>query len=316
MDMRTMKIRGLLGFTFAVGLTGCDVLSNPVAEYKQTCWGNSSNNCASMLVDTNIALLERFRDETENHEEEIVFLYSEDGYKATHYLIDKLIENQEKHRPGLFARWIFGEAQTFNQSSNLLMSASDFKEIQDAIKDKFAKTAPLAARTAKPEADIAADQYSETARNPVADQIFSSKTQPESLTSTTDVISSHISEDPDLDGGAEYLEARQIISDDFSGEGIKDSVVLYTIEGAGGSNSAFQKLALFQGTEDGTLRFTTDTIISGAVSGLKVIYEGRPLIGLVALTHGPDDADCCPSEESIRHYRLDLTGQLLEVTAQ
>ena len=288
MDMRTMKIRGLLGFTFAVGLTGCDVLSNPAAEYKQTCWGNSSNNCASMLVDTNIALLERFR-----HEEEIVFLYSEDGYKATHYLIDKLIENQEKHRPGFFARWIFGEAQTFNQSSNLLMSASDFKEIQDAIKDKFAKT-----------------------RNPVADQIFSSKTQPESLTSTTDVISSHISEDPDLDGGAEYLEARQIISDDFSGEGIKDSVVLYTIEGAGGSNSAFQKLALFQGTEDGTLRFTTDTIISGAVSGLKVIYEGRPLIGLVALTHGPDDADCCPSEESIRHYRLDLTGQLLEVTAQ
>lgn len=319
-----MKMRGLLGFTLAAGLTGCDFLSNPAAEYKQTCWGDSSNNCASMLVDTNIELLERFREDTKDHEEDIVFLYGEDGYKATHFLIDKLIEDQEERRPGFFARWVFGEAQTFEPNSNLLMSASDFKEIQDAIKAKFGKTAQETARPSEPETDPAADPVSEQARDPVAppvpdvavDPVSTPEAQLGNQASANDVISRRITEDPDLDGGSEYPDARQIISGDFSGEGIADAVVLYTIEGAGGSNSAFQKLALFQGAANGTFSFTTDTIVNGSATGLKVIDEGRPLIGLVALTHGPDDADCCPSMESIRRYRLDLTGQLLEVPAQ
>lgn len=44
------------------------------------------------------------------------------------------------------------------------------------------------------------------------------------------------------DGGDEYKEGRQVKFADLNNDGIKDAVVLYTIEGQGGGNGYFQTL--------------------------------------------------------------------------
>lgn len=314
----------------ALSLAGCDMIFNPVNDYKQTCFGNFTNECEDMLVEANLYLIEKFRDDVESKEDDLTAMYGEEGYAGIHKLIDVLVSQQEEFRPGFFARNFFGEAQPFRDSRNVLMFGDEFRAIEEAVQERYGKRSPAPESTSsEPEPgssvpDIASE---EEVASPISDQAPATEAveavpadAPSAETSANplqEAIDLYVNQDPDRNGGAEYVEARSTIEADFTGEGMPDVAVLYTIEGAGGSNSAFQKLALFEGLPNGLYRPLTSTILSGSISGLQVVVEdGRSFMGVTALTHGPDDPDCCPSVESVVKYRFDVTGILVSVNPQ
>ncbi|SED35454.1 hypothetical protein SAMN05216178_6911 [Pseudomonas saponiphila] len=305
----------------ALSLAGCDAIFNPVNDYKQTCFGNFTNECEDMLVDANLFLIEKFIEDVESKEDDLTALYGAEGYASIFKLTDYLVAKQEELRPGFFARNFFGEAQPFRGPRNALMSGAEFRAIEEAVEERFGKknSAPVAEESAPdpeiaPEAEYQAEPEPEP--QPVEEPADPS-TADAGASTLEEAIAQYVEQDPDRNGGAEYLDARSTIEADFTGEGMPDVAVLYTIEGAGGSNSSFQKLALFEGMPDGRYRPLTSTILPGSISGLQVVVEdGRSFMGVATLTHSPDDPDCCPSVESLVKYRFDVTGVLVSVTPE
>lgn len=103
------------------------------------------------------------------------------------------------------------------------------------------------------------------------------------------------------DGGAEYLAGRKILEADFNGDRSPDAVVLYTIEGAGGGNSAFHTLQLFLGNQDNYVA-QGSVVVDGATD---IALSSASDIVVTSLTHSPDDPDCCPSMKSTLRYHVD-----------
>ncbi len=60
----------------------------------------------------------------------------------------------------------------------------------------------------------------------------------------------------------EYKEARKIIYGDVDGDGTKDAVVQYTLEGAGGGNSWGQSLVVFL-NKKGVYKMSADETVGG-----------------------------------------------------
>src|SRR5882724_6307585 len=58
-------------------------------------------------------------------------------------------------------------------------------------------------------------------------------------------IGSFIARQARRERGEEYGEARKVMAGDLNGDGIPETVVLYTIESQGGSNNYIQYLAVF-----------------------------------------------------------------------
>ncbi len=73
-------------------------------------------------------------------------------------------------------------------------------------------------------------------------------------------ITAHISKTSE--GASEYKEARKIIFGDVDGDGVKDAVVQYTLEGAGGGNSWSQQLAVFV-NKRGVYKLAADETVGG-----------------------------------------------------
>ncbi len=64
------------------------------------------------------------------------------------------------------------------------------------------------------------------------------------------------------DDASEYTEARKIVYGDVDGDGKKDAVVQYTLEGAGGGNSWGQNLVVFL-NKKGVYKASGDAIVGG-----------------------------------------------------
>lgn len=82
---------------------------------------------------------------------------------------------------------------------------------------------------------------------------------------------------------SEFKEKRKILQADMDGDGDRDAVVFYTLEGAGGGNSWGQQLAVFINTK-GTYKAVADETVGGkffrsydlkSVSKGKIIGESR-----------------------------------------
>jgi hypothetical protein len=102
--------------------------------------------------------------------------------------------------------------------------------------------------------------------------------------------------------GEEFKEGRKILTGDINRDGVPDTVVLYTIEGQGGSNNHVQYLAVFVRSR-GKLALLTQTSVGGkshrAVE-LKAIGENQ--IHLDTLDYFSADAACCPSKKGTTRY--------------
>ncbi|CTP83282.1 hypothetical protein A6R71_16665 [Xanthomonas translucens pv. arrhenatheri] len=117
------------------------------------------------------------------------------------------------------------------------------------------------------------------------------------------------------DGASEYKDARKSVEADLTGDGKPEVVLLYTLEGQGGSNGAGSYLAAFQREEGGQLHLIGTTSVAGlgvAAQGLRV-EDGTAHVTL--LVPGPDDPDCCPSVEEDAMYVLH-GNKWLQVQAQ
>lgn len=121
---------------------------------------------------------------------------------------------------------------------------------------------------------------------------------------SVDVIDAAIAAQARQDGGSEYKEARKSVEADLTGDGKPEVVLLYTLEGQGGSNGAVSYLAAFQRQESGQLHLVSTTSVAGlgvAAQSLRV-EDGTAHVTLLA--PGPDDPDCCPSMKEEALYVL------------
>ena len=112
-------------------------------------------------------------------------------------------------------------------------------------------------------------------------------------------IETHIQQEIARDGGAEYAEARVVQELDLNADGAQDALVLYSIEGQGGGNSAVQTLAVFH-SEEGGYALRASTVVNGSATGVKLLAPQT--IAVSSLTLGPDDPMCCPSVESLQKF--------------
>ena len=122
-------------------------------------------------------------------------------------------------------------------------------------------------------------------------------------------IEAHIQQEIARDGGAEYAEARVVQEVDLDADGAQDALVLYSIEGQGGGNSAFQTLAIFH-SEAGGYALRASTVVDGSATGVKLLAPQT--IAVSSLTLGPDDPMCCPSVESLQKFSWN-GQQLVEI---
>jgi len=87
----------------------------------------------------------------------------------------------------------------------------------------------------------------------------------------------------------EYKEARKIVYGDVDGDGTKDAVVQYTLEGAGGGNSWGQNLVVFL-NKKGVYKMSAGETVGGkffrTFDLLKIV--GKEIIGAT---------ETCPEDE-------------------
>jgi hypothetical protein len=103
-------------------------------------------------------------------------------------------------------------------------------------------------------------------------------------------INSHIRKEAKSQGAAEIREKRKVIFGDVDGDGDKDAVAQYTIEGMGGGNSFAQMLAIFT-NQKGVYRFTTEEVVGGKfayrISNLTTIENGKILLSTETCAEPP-----------------------------
>jgi len=127
----------------------------------------------------------------------------------------------------------------------------------------------------------------------------------------TAAIDSFITRQAKLERGEEYPEARKVVSGDLTRDGQPETVVLYTIEGQGGSNLYIQHLAVFV-RRNGKLTPLTHIDVGGkSTRGVELTSVENNSILLDTLNYGPKDASCCPSVKGTTSYVL-LGGRLRE----
>lgn len=80
---------------------------------------------------------------------------------------------------------------------------------------------------------------------------------------------------------SEYKAARKVIYGDVDGDGDKDAVVQYTLEGMGGGNSFAQMLAVFT-NQKGVYKFAAEEVVGGKfaerTSALMSVKRGKIML--------------------------------------
>ena len=131
----------------------------------------------------------------------------------------------------------------------------------------------------------------------------------------TATITSFIAAQARKERGDEYEEARKVVAGDLNGDGVPETIVLYTIEGQRGSNNYIQYLAVFE-RRNGRLAPLAHAAVGGKLRrSVELSGINGKKITLATLSYGPRDAACCPSIKGTAWYTL-AGRNLREVTAQ
>jgi hypothetical protein len=120
----------------------------------------------------------------------------------------------------------------------------------------------------------------------------------------TSVIDSFITRQAKRERGEEYPDARKVVIGDLTHDGQPETVVLYTIEGQGGSNLHIQYLAVFVRRNGKLSAFTHMDVGGKSTRGVEMISVENNSILLDTLNYGPKDASCCPSIKGTTRYVL------------
>jgi hypothetical protein len=126
------------------------------------------------------------------------------------------------------------------------------------------------------------------------------------------IIISFITQKAKRERATEYEDARSIVMGDLNADSAEDAVVLYTLEGQGGSNQYLQYLAVFFDRK-GKLVYVTHQLVGGknrkSIESVS-IKDGK--IDLQTLEYLPTDASCCPSKKGQMKFILSA-GRLKRV---
>lgn len=113
---------------------------------------------------------------------------------------------------------------------------------------------------------------------------------------------------------SEYEEARRVVFGDVDGDGAKDAVVQYTLEGAGGGNMWGQSIAVFLNRK-GVYKMAADETVGGkffrGFTLLKIV--GKEIIGATATCPADYPQGMCknPKKKQVRYVLLN--GKLKEL---
>jgi len=115
--------------------------------------------------------------------------------------------------------------------------------------------------------------------------------------------------------GAEYPDARKVLTGDLNGDGAAETVVLYTIEGQDGSNNHTQYLAVFI-RANGRLVYVTHTSTgSKSYRDVELDSISNGLINLTTVGFAKNDPACCPTLKGKAWYKLAM-GRLMAVKSR
>ena len=113
---------------------------------------------------------------------------------------------------------------------------------------------------------------------------------------------------------SEYKEARKIVYGDVDGDGVKDAVVQYTLEGFGGGNSWGQSLAVFL-NKKGVYKLAADKVVGGKFFRSFTVQKvvGKQIVGVTetCLPAGEPQGLCKNPKKKQVKYIL-LKGKLKE----
>ena len=117
-------------------------------------------------------------------------------------------------------------------------------------------------------------------------------------------IDNYIARQARRERAEEYREARTVVVGDLTHDGVPETVVLYTIEGQGGTNLHIQYLAVFA-RQSGKLSAVTRVDVGGkSARSVELRSVEDNAILLDTMGYGPKDAQCCPSVKGATRYVL------------
>jgi hypothetical protein len=117
-------------------------------------------------------------------------------------------------------------------------------------------------------------------------------------------IDAYIARQAKLERGEEYREVRKVVVGDLTHDGVPETVVLYVIEGQGGTNRSLQYLAVFARRNGRLTLLTHAEMGSKSVAAVELRSVENETIVLGTLSYGPTDANCCPSVPGTTRYVL------------
>ena len=120
----------------------------------------------------------------------------------------------------------------------------------------------------------------------------------------TSVIDNFIARQARRERGEEYREARKVVVGDLTHDGTPETVVLYTIEGQGGSNLHIQYLAVLIRRNDKLSLLTYSDVGGKSTRSVELTSVENNSILLDTMAYGPKDASCCPSVKGTTRYVL------------
>lgn len=245
--------------------------------------------------------------------------------------VEEGIDALEEMRPNIFARLFFGDSQPVSPKGRVMtFTPEDMGEALGEVQRTFSIRAKKEGLkpdekvmrsyamvqealngstqskggTAEPELNSEIDTRAEGGGEPELNTPIATQTSGQSQKSSNtgsvpafaelnSAIDAYIA-GLDTDGGEEYSEGRQILQVDLNGDGDLDAAVLFTIEGAGGSQMAYQTLSAFYHAPNGWQAQGGDAAISGSVREVREV--GNRTIFVDAVVQGDEDPRCCPTE--------------------
>ncbi|MGI8787705.1 MAG: hypothetical protein ACR2HG_08105 [Pyrinomonadaceae bacterium] len=112
---------------------------------------------------------------------------------------------------------------------------------------------------------------------------------------------------------SEYKEARKIVYGDVNGDGVKDAVVQYTLEGAGGGNSWGQSLVVFLNVK-GVFKLSDDETVGGKFFRIFTLQKvvGKQIIGATETCPRGEPQGICKNPKKAQVKYVLLNGKLKE----
>jgi non-ribosomal peptide synthetase component E (peptide arylation enzyme) len=104
--------------------------------------------------------------------------------------------------------------------------------------------------------------------------------------------------------GEEYREARKVMVGELTGDGVPETVVLYTLESQGGTNNYVQYVAVFARGNRGLIPVTHTEVGGKMRRSVELSSVDNNAIQLATLSYGPKDPSCCPSVKGTTCYAL------------